>query len=339
MQANKSALRAPRALCCLTLSNPIRMAALALVEWKYPVACLYQQSSFWSWWVHVFIHAVVVWRCFYSLNCKPQALWYFHPTRHLCQLRGHGRHQAVSRRRLQRHQSPAGELLFTHSICQIVSDTIKYEVENLKNMNNTKMHNSSNWSSEIQQTVAGIFWETLYLGKYFTEDEAQTSIERVMYHMEVNNHHVIIYSRKMYKPTYWKILLHFTSSVTHNLYSPQEWWTFVSDWIRTGSLNEAEHQVHNNHRTQIIHHKNMDTMKNLIKYEFNQGIKELEKIRYSRLFISTFNFSFVHAHRQWHRDKYMLDVRISHEVESSNRCRHSDQSHRAAEGFEILHFI
>ncbi|KAA0713731.1 Voltage-dependent L-type calcium channel subunit alpha-1F [Triplophysa tibetana] len=29
-QANKSALRAPRALCCLTLSNPIRMAALAL---------------------------------------------------------------------------------------------------------------------------------------------------------------------------------------------------------------------------------------------------------------------------------------------------------------------
>uniref|UniRef100_A0A8D3CH50 Voltage-dependent L-type calcium channel subunit alpha n=1 Tax=Scophthalmus maximus TaxID=52904 RepID=A0A8D3CH50_SCOMX len=30
--ANKSALRAPRALCCLTLSNPIRMAALALVE-------------------------------------------------------------------------------------------------------------------------------------------------------------------------------------------------------------------------------------------------------------------------------------------------------------------
>ncbi|KAL1020984.1 hypothetical protein UPYG_G00007260 [Umbra pygmaea] len=30
IQANKSALRAPRALCCLTLSNPIRMAALAL---------------------------------------------------------------------------------------------------------------------------------------------------------------------------------------------------------------------------------------------------------------------------------------------------------------------
>lgn len=39
MQANKSALRAPRALCCLTLSNPIRMAALALVEWKYPFVC------------------------------------------------------------------------------------------------------------------------------------------------------------------------------------------------------------------------------------------------------------------------------------------------------------
>uniref|UniRef100_A0A669FA64 Voltage-dependent L-type calcium channel subunit alpha n=1 Tax=Oreochromis niloticus TaxID=8128 RepID=A0A669FA64_ORENI len=30
MQANKSALRAPRALCCLTLSNPIRMAAVFL---------------------------------------------------------------------------------------------------------------------------------------------------------------------------------------------------------------------------------------------------------------------------------------------------------------------
>uniref|UniRef100_A0A4W5NNR5 Voltage-dependent L-type calcium channel subunit alpha n=1 Tax=Hucho hucho TaxID=62062 RepID=A0A4W5NNR5_9TELE len=28
--------KTPRALCCLTLSNPIRMAALALVEWKYP---------------------------------------------------------------------------------------------------------------------------------------------------------------------------------------------------------------------------------------------------------------------------------------------------------------
>ncbi|XP_059912471.1 voltage-dependent L-type calcium channel subunit alpha-1C-like [Gadus macrocephalus] len=40
IQANKSALRAPRALCCLTLSNPIRMAALALVEWKYPVGCV-----------------------------------------------------------------------------------------------------------------------------------------------------------------------------------------------------------------------------------------------------------------------------------------------------------
>lgn len=41
MQANKSALRAPRALCCLTLSNPIRMAALALVEWKYPFFKIY----------------------------------------------------------------------------------------------------------------------------------------------------------------------------------------------------------------------------------------------------------------------------------------------------------
>ncbi|MCJ8735276.1 hypothetical protein PDJAM_G00245170 [Pangasius djambal] len=40
MQANKSKLRAPRALCCLTLSNPIRMAALALVEWKYPSAAV-----------------------------------------------------------------------------------------------------------------------------------------------------------------------------------------------------------------------------------------------------------------------------------------------------------
>lgn len=50
MQANKSALRAPRALCCLTLSNPIRMAALALVEWKYPLnvaplACVYINNT------------------------------------------------------------------------------------------------------------------------------------------------------------------------------------------------------------------------------------------------------------------------------------------------------
>lgn len=44
MQANKSALRAPRALCCLTLSNPIRMAALALVEWKYPFLCVPEPS-------------------------------------------------------------------------------------------------------------------------------------------------------------------------------------------------------------------------------------------------------------------------------------------------------
>lgn len=48
MQANKSALRAPRALCCLTLSNPIRMAALALVEWKYPSLChlVFMQTVF-----------------------------------------------------------------------------------------------------------------------------------------------------------------------------------------------------------------------------------------------------------------------------------------------------
>lgn len=48
-QANKSALRAPRALCCLTLSNPIRMAALALVEWKYPFAqcvCMCKPCAF-----------------------------------------------------------------------------------------------------------------------------------------------------------------------------------------------------------------------------------------------------------------------------------------------------
>lgn len=52
-QANKSALRAPRALCCLTLSNPIRMAALALVEWKYPFAqcvcvCVCSPCAFFS---------------------------------------------------------------------------------------------------------------------------------------------------------------------------------------------------------------------------------------------------------------------------------------------------
>ncbi|KAG7270553.1 hypothetical protein CRUP_025155 [Coryphaenoides rupestris] len=40
MQANKSALRAPRALCCLTLSNPIRMAALALSRRPFDIFIL-----------------------------------------------------------------------------------------------------------------------------------------------------------------------------------------------------------------------------------------------------------------------------------------------------------
>lgn len=48
MQANKSALRAPRALCCLTLSNPIRMAALALVEWKYPFLPVFEPAAAFS---------------------------------------------------------------------------------------------------------------------------------------------------------------------------------------------------------------------------------------------------------------------------------------------------
>lgn len=47
----------------------------------------------------------------WSLNCRPQALWYFHSTCHFCQLCGHGRDQAVPRWWLQRHQPPAGELL------------------------------------------------------------------------------------------------------------------------------------------------------------------------------------------------------------------------------------
>lgn len=42
-------------------------------------------------------------------NCRPQTLRYFHPARHFRQLCGHGRHEAVPRRRLQRHQSQAGE--------------------------------------------------------------------------------------------------------------------------------------------------------------------------------------------------------------------------------------
>ncbi|KAJ8411970.1 hypothetical protein AAFF_G00142370 [Aldrovandia affinis] len=37
VQAAGAGLRAPRALFCLTLNNPIRMAALAIVEWKYPL--------------------------------------------------------------------------------------------------------------------------------------------------------------------------------------------------------------------------------------------------------------------------------------------------------------
>ena len=110
MQANKSALRAPRALCCLTLSNPIRMAALALVEWKYPslvwcrcvCVCVFSCEC-----VEPLLCCCACW----SLNCRPQALWHFHSTCHFCQLCGHGRDQAVPWWWLQRHQPPAGELL------------------------------------------------------------------------------------------------------------------------------------------------------------------------------------------------------------------------------------
>ncbi|MGH0191249.1 UNVERIFIED_CONTAM: hypothetical protein FKN15_058594 [Acipenser sinensis] len=36
MQGSMAANRAPRALFCLRLNNPIRRAALSIVEWKYP---------------------------------------------------------------------------------------------------------------------------------------------------------------------------------------------------------------------------------------------------------------------------------------------------------------
>ncbi|KAL2103740.1 hypothetical protein ACEWY4_000608 [Coilia grayii] len=46
MAANKSALRAPRALCCLTLSNPIRMAALALEQVEYIFLVIFTIETF-----------------------------------------------------------------------------------------------------------------------------------------------------------------------------------------------------------------------------------------------------------------------------------------------------
>lgn len=36
VQGSNQVQRAPRALFCLKLNNPIRRAALSLVEWKYP---------------------------------------------------------------------------------------------------------------------------------------------------------------------------------------------------------------------------------------------------------------------------------------------------------------
>ena len=36
VQGNNQVQRAPRALYCLKLNNPIRRAALSIVEWKYP---------------------------------------------------------------------------------------------------------------------------------------------------------------------------------------------------------------------------------------------------------------------------------------------------------------
>ena len=36
VQGSNQVQRAPRALYCLKLNNPIRRAALSIVEWKYP---------------------------------------------------------------------------------------------------------------------------------------------------------------------------------------------------------------------------------------------------------------------------------------------------------------
>lgn len=37
VQGSNQVQRAPRALFCLKLNNPIRRAALSIVEWKYPL--------------------------------------------------------------------------------------------------------------------------------------------------------------------------------------------------------------------------------------------------------------------------------------------------------------
>ncbi len=39
VQGSNQVQRAPRALFCLKLNNPIRRAALSIVEWKYPLLC------------------------------------------------------------------------------------------------------------------------------------------------------------------------------------------------------------------------------------------------------------------------------------------------------------
>lgn len=49
VQGSNQVQRAPRALFCLKLNNPIRRAALHLVEWKYPFTSQTKQSLNFYW--------------------------------------------------------------------------------------------------------------------------------------------------------------------------------------------------------------------------------------------------------------------------------------------------
>lgn len=76
-----------------------------------------------------------------ALNDTPQALRYFHPARHFCQLRGHGCHEAVPRWRLQRHQSPAGE--FPVERCTVAQAYLL-----------SSTHLESSWYSQLISSVS-----------------------------------------------------------------------------------------------------------------------------------------------------------------------------------------
>ena len=82
VQGNQQVQRAPRALYCLKLNNPIRRAALSIVEWKYPLThskrgvahCRRKATDLafphWKGWKHFFLATQ------YSVHFEEVSLWW-----------------------------------------------------------------------------------------------------------------------------------------------------------------------------------------------------------------------------------------------------------------------